>query len=161
MAFPDYPKEDFVPLSAQARERAGIEEESICFRPWESGKPYPATSFPAQRAARCAQQQDGNAFLRFHMAVFRAFFTESQDIGDRQVLVTLAGEAGLDVERFTADYDSMPDEAVMATYRDARAAYEGWGIPLVIIGGHYPIAGASPEAVYRRAIELCLGGRAQ
>jgi predicted DsbA family dithiol-disulfide isomerase len=116
---------------------------------------------PSQIAGKCALRQGVSAFERFHTAVFRALFGESRDISDVDVLLELAAEAGLDVDRFQADLDdSAHEEAVLAEFEEARAEYEGWGVPLAIIGGRYPVVGAAPIEMYRRAIDLCLMAQA-
>jgi len=112
---------------------------------------------PALLAAKCAQLQGEEAFRRFHMALFGAFFEDSMNIGDREVLISLAKKTGLDIERFSSDFSRrLLGKEVLAEYEDGRAEYEGWGIPIVVVGGRYPIAGAVPITIYRRAIGLCL-----
>jgi predicted DsbA family dithiol-disulfide isomerase len=143
--------------SIESRRRAALEEDKIGFSPWNPDEPYPASSMPALRAAKCAQLQGEKAFRRFHIALFRAFFEEGMNISEREVLISLAKKAGLDVERFNSDFSSRSmEEEVLAEYEDGRAEYEGWGIPIVVVGERYPIAGAVPIAIYRRAIDLCL-----
>jgi len=143
--------------SVESRRRAALEEDKISFSPWNPDEPYPASSMPALRAAKCAQLQGEEAFQRFHIALFRAFFEEGMNIGEREVLISLAKKTGLDVERFSSDFSRrLLEEEVLAEYEDGRAEYEGWGIPIVVVGGHYPITGAVPIAIYRRAINLCL-----
>ncbi len=143
--------------SVESRRRAALEEDKISFSPWNPGEPYPASSMPALRAAKCAQLQGEEAFQRFHIALFRAFFEEAMNIGEREVLISLAKKTGLDVERFSSDFSRrLLEEEVLAEYEDGRAEYEGWGIPIVVVGGRYPITGVVPIAIYRRAIDLCL-----
>jgi predicted DsbA family dithiol-disulfide isomerase len=143
--------------SVESRRRAALEEDKISFSPWNPGEPYPASSMPALRAAKCAQLQGEEAFQRFHIALFRAFFEEVMNIGEREVLISLAKKTGLDVERFRSDFSRrLLEEEVLAEYEDGRAEYEGWGIPIVVVGGRYPITGVVPIAIYRRAIDLCL-----
>ena len=60
------------PHSVESRRRAALEEDKIRFSPWNPDKPYPASSMPALRAAKCAQLQGEEAFQRFHIALFRA-----------------------------------------------------------------------------------------
>ena len=153
----DRPGRPISPHSAQARVRAALEEPDAGVRPWDPEKAYPASSMPAQIAGKCALLQGEEAFERFHAAVFRALFGESRDVSDAGVLLELAAEAGLDVDRFGADIeDGAHEEAVMAEFEEARAEYEGWGVPLAIIGGRYPVVGAAPIEMYRRAVDLCL-----
>jgi len=142
--------------SAESRERAAQEEAD--FRPWDESQPYPSSSIPAQAAAKCALLQGKDAFERFHERVFAAFFGDCRDISDRRVLVEVAADAGLDIARFCADFDSGSQKAaVLAELVEGRKEYEGWGVPLAMVGGRYPLVGAVPMEMYRRAIDLCLG----
>ena len=148
------------PHSIEAWRRAGLEEESISFRPWDLNQAYPTSSMPALRATRCAHLQGEEAFRRFHIALFKALFEESRNIADRNVLISLAGEIGLDVASFTSAFDQGEQEnEILVEYEDARAKYEGWGIPLAIIGDRYPVIGACPIDMYRRAVDLCLANQ--
>ncbi len=149
------------PHSAEGRCRAALEEESISFRPWDPSQPYPTSSLPALRAVRCAQLQGEEEFQRLHIALFKAFFEDSRNIADREVLLSLAEDVGLDVERFTSDFDQgLQESKVLAEYQDAKREYEGWGVPLAIIGDRYPAGGAVPIDIYRRAVDLCLATQA-
>ena len=148
------------PHSAEGRRRAGAEEESISFSSWDPHQPYPASSMPALRAAKCARLQGEEVFQRFHLALFRAFFEDCQNIADREVLLSLAKNAGLDLGKFSSDFDaSSQEKEILAEYEDYKDKYEGWGVPLVIVGERYPVVGAAPIAMYRRAIDLCLAAQ--
>jgi predicted DsbA family dithiol-disulfide isomerase len=143
------------PNSIEARERANNEEE--VFRQWDENLPYPSSSMPAQIAGKCALLQGKESFECFHGAVFRAFFRDCRDISNGEILASVAAEAGLDVERFRVDYSSgLQKNWVLAEYEKGRSEYEGWGVPLVIVGGRFPLVGAVPIEMYRRAIDLCL-----
>lgn len=143
--------------SVESRRRAALEEGKVSFSPWNPDKQYPASSMPALQAAKCAQLQGREAFRRFHIALFRAFFEEGMNTGEREVLIDLAKKTGLDVERFNSDFSSeLLEKEILAEYEAGRAEYEGWGIPIAVVGGRYPIAGAVPITIYRRAIDLCL-----
>jgi predicted DsbA family dithiol-disulfide isomerase len=112
---------------------------------------------PAQIAGKCALLQGKESFECFHGAVFRAFFRDCRDISNGEILASVAAEAGLDVERFRVDYSSgLQKNWVLAEYEKGRSEYEGWGVPLVIVGGRFPLVGAVPIEMYRRAIDLCL-----
>jgi predicted DsbA family dithiol-disulfide isomerase len=146
--------------SMESRERAGLEEEGL-FNPWDESQPYPSSSMPAQIAGKCALLQGDKAFERFHEDTFRAFFRDCRDISDRDLLFELALGAGLDMEKFLVDFAS--DERwqeVMSDIEEVRSQYEGWGVPLTVVGGRMPIEGAAPTAVYSRAVAVCLGSQA-
>ncbi len=153
------PEMHFTPHTDQAWQRAAL-EENINFTSWDPRQTYPTSSVPALQATRCAQLQGEEAFRRFHILLFKAFFEESMNISDREVLISLAKKTGLDVDRFTSDFDGGSQEKeVLADYEDGQVEYQGWGIPLVIIRG-YPIEGAAPIDVYRRVVDLCLASQA-
>ena len=75
--------------------RVALDEDKISFSPWNPDEPYPASSMPALRAAKCAQLQGEEAFRRSHIALFRAFFEEGMNISERKVLISLAKKTGL------------------------------------------------------------------
>ncbi len=108
-------------------------------------------------AGKCAEKQGRDAFERFHEAVFDAFFEDCRDISDRAVLLDLAVGAGLDLPRFSRNLDETWGEAaVLADLAEARRDFDGWGIPLAVVGGRFPLVGAVPVEMYRRAVDLCL-----
>jgi len=152
----DYvPGRSITPHSAEARDRASTEED--VFRPWDDNKPYPSSSLPAQIAGKCALRQGIGKFERYHEAVFRAFFRACKDISDIVVLTSLGTDTGLDIGRFRTDYgNSSLEDEVLAEFEEAKKEFEGWGIPLVIFDGRFPLAGAVPVEMYYRAVDLCL-----
>lgn len=108
-------------------------------------------------AGKCAAKQGSDIFERFHQAVFDAFFGECRDISNRDVLIELAAGVGLDVARFSQNLDDTWGEAaVLADLTEAQRDFEGWGIPLVVIGEGFPLVGAVPVEIYRRAVDRCL-----
>jgi len=142
--------------SVESRMRAGMEEEGL-FNAWDENVLYPSSSMPAQIASKCALLQGEEAFERFHNAVFRAFFRDCRDISQSEILFSLAADAGLDMQRFSADFqDDERRQEVMADVEEVRSQYEGWGVPLTVIGERMPIEGAAPTEVYRRAVDVCL-----
>jgi predicted DsbA family dithiol-disulfide isomerase len=153
----DRPANGFTPHHAAAWQRAQEEEPRLTFRHWEAGQPYPISSLPALVASKCAERQGEPPFVRFHLALFRAFFGECRDISDHAILFDLAKKSGLNMEKFEQDFDQgSPNDEVMAEFEEGQAEYAGWGVPLAIIGGRYPVVGAVAMALYRRGIDLCL-----
>jgi len=152
----EIPDRKISPHSMESRERAGFEEEGL-FNPWDEDKPYPSSSMPAQIASKSALLQGPEAFERFHIEVFQAFCRDCRDISKHEVLFELASDAGLDMERFSVDFES--DERlkeVMSDIEEVQNQYHGWGVPLTVVGGRMPIEGAAPVAVYSRAVAVCL-----
>jgi predicted DsbA family dithiol-disulfide isomerase len=86
-------------------------------------------------------------------ALFRAYFTEARDIGERDVLGELAAEAGLDragVETFLAG-----DEGIGELRREEeRGRLLGIeSVPFFVIDGRVGLAGAHEPEIVQRAIE--------
>lgn len=81
-------------------------------------------------------------------ALFRAYFVEGRDIGDRGTLESIGAEAGLDravVRRFLAG----DEESETAMAEDVLARRHGIsGVPYFVFNGRYSLSGAQePEAL--------------
>jgi predicted DsbA family dithiol-disulfide isomerase len=76
--------------------------------------------------------------------LFNLYFVEGQDIGDRNVLIDVARQAGLDVDLITRLFvegvDIVPVQEEMSTA--ARMGVSG--VPFFIFGGKYAVSGAQP-----------------
>ena len=123
---------------------AAIQEPLAEFKTFE-GDDWPATTLPAFAAAWCAAQQSQAAFLKFDLRIRRAFFAEARNIGRREVLLELASEVGLDVDRMTAELDSgRPREVVLAEARLGQDQYRVRGTPTIMLADgtklRHPIA---------------------
>lgn len=112
---------------------AALQEPAAAFAPYQ-GDDWPATTLPAFDAAWCAFQQGEAAGYDYDLRVRRAFFAESRNIGRREVLLAIAGEAGLDLPLFTRTLDSgAAREAVLAEARLGRERYAVRGTPTVML----------------------------
>ena len=84
--------------------------------------------------------------------LFKAYFVEGRDIGDRGVLTAIAGECGLDageVEKLLADdaeVDLVRQEIELAQSMGVS------GVPFFIFGGRIGVPGAQEPSVLRQAI---------
>jgi len=124
-----------------------------------SREDLPTTSLPAQEAAKAAARLGPDAFEAAHLALFRAFFEEGVNIGNREEVVEVIRRAGLPVERFLAEYEAPGlREAVLAEYFDAVHSHGVSAIPTVLIGAEAPIVGAVPLAEYERLLAKHLPG---
>lgn len=133
-------------LYAMARDQYGLELNS---------GPLGIDSRPALVGAKYAQAH-GLADA-YSAAVFRAYWQQAQDIGDRAVLAALALAVGLDRAGFLAALDA-PDlnAAVDADVAQAQA-YGLTGVPATVIDSRYLVMGAQPYAVLRQAVEEAAG----
>lgn len=90
-------------------------------------------------------------------ALFRAYFVEGRDIGDRDVLAGIAGELGLDQRDIRAWLDS--EEAVREVRdEDAEARELGiGGVPFYLVDRRFPVTGAQAPDVFLHAFERVAG----
>lgn len=84
--------------------------------------------------------------------LLRAFFTEGEQVGDREVLVRLVGEVGLDTAQAREALESGAHaEEVRADIAQAQA-YDIRGVPFFVIDGKYGISGAQPTELFSQAL---------
>jgi predicted DsbA family dithiol-disulfide isomerase len=84
--------------------------------------------------------------------LYRAYFTEQRSVFDRDSLVSLAGEAGLDeVEAREALEGDVFVSAVEADVREARSLGVS-GVPFFVLGGRYGVSGAQATDVFAEAL---------
>jgi predicted DsbA family dithiol-disulfide isomerase len=136
-------------------QRIGAEEPRACFVPPALDAPLPASSIPAQTAAKCAERQ--GAFPRFHDRLFTALFRDGLDIARPDVLRGLAREATLDLARFEADAGEAY-EAVLRDCAEGAAWFGVSGLPTVILNEKLSLVGAVPADRYRLLIDWVLAG---
>ena len=98
----------------------------------------------AQELAKWADSQPG--FETIHDALYKAYFVESRNLGDIQVLVSIAQSAGLSPEAAREVLTRRTFKtAVDADWNQARR-YGITGVPTFVVGGS-KIVGAQPYEV--------------
>jgi predicted DsbA family dithiol-disulfide isomerase len=110
-------------------------------------------SFPAQVVSYYLKEHHPyGTWLAFDEAVFDALWQEGRDIGDEDVLVELATEAGVDGEeaRSALDDEELRDE-VRARFGEAQRAGVS-GVPTFAYDG-YAARGAVPPEQLERLVE--------
>jgi predicted DsbA family dithiol-disulfide isomerase len=116
-------------------------------------------TFEAHRLMWFAQQQRKQDDLA--EALFHAYFSEGRDIGDRQTLVDVATEAGLDhdeVRQFLASGAGLEDVRV----EEAAGHRLGIrGVPYFVLNGTYAISGAQPPDIFISALRKAEVDRAE
>ncbi|HEY6459959.1 MAG TPA: DsbA family oxidoreductase [Polyangiaceae bacterium] len=113
--------------------------------------------------ARSGNTFDGHRLLHFaaerglHDAMkgrlFRAYMTEGEPIGDREVLARLAGEVGLDVAetREVLASDRYADD--VREDEEAARSIGISGVPFFVFGGRLAVSGAQPTEVLGQALD--------
>lgn len=126
--------------------RSAGESEKLDFN-FERIQRTPST-LRAHRLVRLAQER-GQASAMME-ALFQAYFSRGEDIGEREVLVDAATPFGFSAEEIRRQIDSAEGlEAVQA--EDALARRHGInGVPCYIFNGKFALAGAhEPEVLFQ------------
>jgi predicted DsbA family dithiol-disulfide isomerase len=108
-------------------------------------------TFDAHRVIRLAAEHGLQGAVKERL--LRGYMTENEAIGEREVLVKLAAEAGLDAEEVRA---TLASDRFGAEVRDDEGAARSLGIngvPFFVFGGKYAVSGAQPAPVMLRALE--------
>ncbi|GGO00174.1 DsbA family oxidoreductase [Haloarcula pellucida] len=110
-------------------------------------------SLPAQVVSYYVEEHyDYETWLDFDVAVFEALWQEGRDIGDEDVLVELAEEAGVDADEVRSALD---DDSLRATVREQFTAAQRQGVtgvPTFAYDG-YAARGAVPPEQLERLVE--------
>jgi predicted DsbA family dithiol-disulfide isomerase len=86
-------------------------------------------------------------------ALFRAYFVEGRDIGDREVLTDIAGAIGLDRAMIARLYSTDADADDIRA-RDAHARERGvTGVPTFVIANQHVVVGAQPTELWLQVID--------
>ncbi|OLP65479.1 hypothetical protein BACPU_15670 [Bacillus pumilus] len=108
-------------------------------------------TFDAHRLAQYAGEMGKGDFVMGEL--FQAYFTDGKHVGDRQVLLDIAGKAGLDqkeAEQVLDDQDFTDD--VRKDEKEARELGIS-AVPFFLINGTYSVKGAQPADTFLRALE--------
>ena len=85
-------------------------------------------------------------------SLFRAYFTEAADIGDREVLIAAARSAGMEPGKIRAFLESDEGTAEVRA-EEAMAHRQGISsVPTFIVNGRYAISGAQPSEALAEAL---------
>jgi predicted DsbA family dithiol-disulfide isomerase len=89
--------------------------------------------------------------------LFAAYFTEGRHIGEKDTLLAIASEAGLDSLRTKTMLDS--DEFAEAVRQDEDEAqlFGLTGVPAFVLNRKYLISGAQPTEIFTQALQKLAG----
>ena len=90
-------------------------------------------------------------------ALFRAYFTEGQDLSNRETLIDIVIAAGLDREAAQAmlSSDAGKDLIQQSQLEARRVGVEG--VPFFVINGQVALSGAQPPEIIQAAIQEAIG----
>ncbi|MGO8919840.1 MAG: DsbA family oxidoreductase [Stellaceae bacterium] len=124
--------------------------------------------FAFDRIRRTPNTRDAHRLLRYAAAegsadamveaLFRGYFIDGRDIGDRAVLAEIAGEVGLDAAEAGAWLASPAElEEVLAEDRGARRLGIN-AVPCFIFERHYAVSGAQEPEFFLPVFDLVKNG---
>jgi predicted DsbA family dithiol-disulfide isomerase len=125
-------------LIAMAREQYGLELNQ---------GPYGIESRAALVGAKYAEA--AGLGEPYHRAVFRAYWQQAADIGDRETLAEIAAGVGLDREAFLAALDDPAHTAAVDADIAQAHAYGLNGVPALVFAERYLVSGAQPYPVLK------------
>ena len=133
--------------AAQAHVTATAAVEGLVFRFDQSkgGNTFDAHRLLHLAADRCRQDEVKERLMA-------GYFTEGEAIGDRETLIRLVSQAGIDAEEARAVIEG--DKYADAVRDDERAAQEAGAnaVPFFLIDRRYAIEGAQPAEVLLEAL---------
>lgn len=133
------------------RQNAGAEGLEVGKRPKVSN------THRALVSGAYAQTEEPHRFPTFHRRLFEGYFAEGRDLGDPSVVLKLAADAGLDIERLEAAWDEGRHEgAVAETAADAHRMGIT-GTPTFVFDRRLAASGAQPTHVLLEAFAQAAG----
>ncbi|HEY9111953.1 MAG TPA: DsbA family oxidoreductase [Rhodanobacteraceae bacterium] len=109
-------------------------------------------TFDAHRLLHWAELEDRDKAVALKQALFRAYFTDNENIADRDILVRIAKGIGLDGDRARRMLDS---DEYAGEVREQERRYQQAGIhsvPATIVNNEYLISGGQPPEVFEQAL---------
>lgn len=110
----------------------------------------PGNTFDAHRLVHLAHERDKQDVVKERL--LRAYLCEGESMSDREALIRLAVESGLDEHEVI---DVLSGDAYADAVRDDEALarkYNISGVPFFVIGDRYGLSGAQPAETLREAL---------
>lgn len=110
----------------------------------------PGNTFDAHRVLHLAAERGRQDAVKERF--FRAYLSEGEAIGEPEVLVRLAAEAGLDPDEVRSTLASDAHASDVRAEEDEARELGIRGVPFFVLGGRYAVSGAQPEDLLLRAL---------
>ncbi|WP_122817032.1 DsbA family oxidoreductase [Nocardioides pantholopis] len=125
--------------------------EDLAFRIFEN---VHTNTVDAHRLLHLALDAGGPALQRdLKEALLAAYFIRAENVGDPDVLRSVALEAGLDGDRVDAVLAGQEYADEVAADAAQARAYGATGVPFFVLDGAFGISGAQPVEVFTQALE--------
>jgi len=122
---------------------------------WEEGDP-PCSSVPALAALEAARLQGGVARQHLSRKMRKAALEQGVNVSRTDVVLELASQLGFDMNRFTAAFFSPETHRLILEEHKLAATRGIKGVPTLVLGGRWMLAGLRRTAEYREHILSCL-----
>ena len=142
---------------AQAREAIRQRGAAVGFEFSAGGRPRVYNTFNAHRLLHWAELEDPAKQVALKKLLLKAYFTDSLNPSDIEVLVRAATEAGLDAARAR---EILAGDEFAAETRERERLYTDAGIhsvPAIIINDQHLNSGGQPVEVFERALRQIAG----
>ncbi|NYT59672.1 2-hydroxychromene-2-carboxylate isomerase [Alcaligenaceae bacterium] len=103
--------------------------------PYRHPEPFPIGTVSAARAVLYVQQQDSALATRLAKRLYHAYFAEGQNIGKTEVVLAVAGQAGLPVAELEAGIAQDDIKALLKQQVNDAMARGVFGSPFMIVDG--------------------------
>lgn len=130
-------------------------EPKVRFNPWPLDAEPPSHSLPSAVAGKVAAGFGPEPYKAFHHGTMKAYFTDNRTISDRQVLLDIAAESGMDRDAFDRRWQEEGDELLNVVVQEHQGAIGSGiqGVPALVVGAKYLVGGAVDVADYREVID--------
>jgi predicted DsbA family dithiol-disulfide isomerase len=133
-------------MHAQMTEVAATEGVEFRFDLMRGGN-----TFDAHRLLHLARKYDRQLVLKEQL--LRATFTDGQPVADKDILVRIAGEAGIPTDEARAVLDGNAYSDDVRADEQQAAQYGITGVPFFVVDGKYGVSGAQPSDVLSQLLE--------
>src|SRR5450830_41978 len=116
-------------------------------------------TFDAHRLLAWAKEKNAQPTLK--LALLKAYFTDGKNIADREVVVALARQVGLDG---TEASEMLASDRFAQEVKEEEALWAQRGIssvPAVVVNDRYLISGGQPPEVFEEQLRAILAGDAR
>ena len=113
-------------------------------------KIQPGNTFDAHRVIHMAHEHHLQDAMKERL--LHAYLTEGEAIGEPEVLVRLAAEAGLDAQEVRAMLASRRYEREVRADEEGARALRITGVPFFVLGGRFALSGAQPTETILQAL---------
>lgn len=118
-------------------------------------KIIPANSFDAHRLVHFASQHD--KMKEMTERLFLAYFTETRNLEDKELLADLAAEIGLSRDEASSVLNRDTFTSEVRADEEVAQRIGVRGVPFFVLGGKYAVSGAQPEEVFMDALQKAYG----